>query len=161
VYRQRIVFGNGAKLSAFQDVITRLLLIEGTDYAARGGSNGDPANQGRIVSTESEGEETYFRHASNIGSVGKPKAGDLRACYVLLTIEETARPGAREGVTMEFLRSSTTSSGLPRASSKVSCRPVRPDAARGTIISTRPHLTGAALKKGSLSTKLFRLAAGR
>jgi putative phosphoesterase len=58
----------------------------------------------RVVSAEAEGQETYFRHAINIGSVGKPKDGDPRACYVLLTIDETARPGAKDGVQVEFVR---------------------------------------------------------
>src|SRR5476651_1524618 len=31
-------------------------------------------------------EDTHYRHAINIGSVGKPKDGDSRGCYVLLTI---------------------------------------------------------------------------
>lgn len=58
----------------------------------------------RVVSAEAEGQETYFRHAINIGSVGKPKDGDPRACYALLTIDETARPGSRDGVRVEFIR---------------------------------------------------------
>ena len=28
-----------------------------------------------------------YRHAVNTGSVGKPKDGDPRACYVLLTVD--------------------------------------------------------------------------
>ena len=58
----------------------------------------------KVVSAEPEGEATYFRHAINIGSVGKPKDGDPRAGYVLLSIDETARPGSREGVAVEFVR---------------------------------------------------------
>lgn len=58
----------------------------------------------KVVSAEVEGQETYWRHAINIGSVGKPKDGDPRACYVLLTIDETARPGSREGIQVEFIR---------------------------------------------------------
>ena len=58
----------------------------------------------KVVSAEPEDEATYFRHAINIGSVGKPKDGDPRAGYVLLTIDETARPGSREGVAVEFVR---------------------------------------------------------
>ena len=62
----------------------------------------------KIVSAEPKealkGPETYFRHAINIGSVGKPKDVDPWACYVLLTIDERARPGSREGVNVEFLR---------------------------------------------------------
>lgn len=58
----------------------------------------------KVVSAESEDQATYFRHAINIGSVGKPKDGDPRACYVILTIDERARPGSREGVNVEFIR---------------------------------------------------------
>jgi len=58
----------------------------------------------KVVSGEPEGQETYFRHAVNIGSVGKPKDGDPRAGYVLLTIDETARPGAKEGLQVDFVR---------------------------------------------------------
>lgn len=35
------------------------------------------------------GDENHFRHAINIGSVGKPKDGDPRGGYVLLHIEES------------------------------------------------------------------------
>lgn len=58
----------------------------------------------KVVSAEPEGQETYFRHAINIGSVGKPKDGDPRACYVVLTIDELALPGSKEGVLVEFIR---------------------------------------------------------
>ena len=56
------------------------------------------------MSAEPEGQQTYWRHAINIGSVGKPKDGDPRACYVMLTIDETARPGSVDGVTVEHVR---------------------------------------------------------
>ncbi|HEY4335327.1 MAG TPA: metallophosphoesterase family protein [Puia sp.] len=58
-----------------------------------------------------------YRHAINIGSVGKPKDGDVRGCYVLLHIEE-------EGIRVEFVRfaydvekaaRAVEDSGLPRA----------------------------------------------
>ncbi len=58
----------------------------------------------KVVSAQPEGEETYWRHAINIGSVGKPKDGDPRSCYVMLTIDDTARPGSRDGVGVEFVR---------------------------------------------------------
>ena len=58
----------------------------------------------KVVSAEPEGQQTYWRHAINIGSVGKPKDGDPRACYVMLTIDETARPGSVDGVTVEHVR---------------------------------------------------------
>ncbi len=31
-------------------------------------------------------ENTHYRHAINIASVGKPKDGNPKGCYVLLTI---------------------------------------------------------------------------
>ncbi|HEV9037074.1 MAG TPA: metallophosphoesterase family protein [Puia sp.] len=39
------------------------------------------------------------RHAINIGSVGKPKDGDPRGCYVILTVDE------HSGIGVEFIRS--------------------------------------------------------
>ncbi len=58
----------------------------------------------KVVSAEAPGQETYWRHAINIGSVGKPKDGDPRAGYVILTIVEAARPGSREGGQVEHIR---------------------------------------------------------
>ncbi|RIV21146.1 metallophosphoesterase [Fibrisoma montanum] len=58
----------------------------------------------KVVSAEPDDQQTYFRHAINIGSVGKPKDGDPRACYVLLTISETARPGGTSGISVEHIR---------------------------------------------------------
>jgi putative phosphoesterase len=49
-------------------------------------------------------EATRFYHAVNLGSVGKPKDGDPRACYVLLTIPESAHAGSSESVEVEFVR---------------------------------------------------------
>ncbi len=45
-----------------------------------------------------------YRHAINIGSVGKPKDGDPRGCYVLLHIDEGSSIGAKESVKVEFVR---------------------------------------------------------
>ncbi|MFD2938306.1 metallophosphoesterase family protein [Spirosoma flavum] len=58
----------------------------------------------KVVSADPEGQETYLRHAINIGSVGKPKDGDPRACYVILTIDQAARPGSKDGIHVEFVR---------------------------------------------------------
>ena len=41
----------------------------------------------RILSTETDGSHR-FRHAINIGSVGKPKDNDSRGCFVILSIDE-------------------------------------------------------------------------
>lgn len=45
-----------------------------------------------------------FRHAINIGSVGKPKDGDPRGCYVLLTINENSNRINRDSVQVEYIR---------------------------------------------------------
>lgn len=52
---------------------------------------------------EADGSTRYF-HAINIGSVGKPKDGDPRAGYVVLTIPETAQAGNAENIQVEFIR---------------------------------------------------------
>ncbi|MEI6949905.1 metallophosphoesterase family protein [Paraflavisolibacter sp. H34] len=49
-------------------------------------------------------EGAHFRHAINIGSVGKPKDGDNRGCYVLLTINPNSSTWSRETVQVEFVR---------------------------------------------------------
>lgn len=45
-----------------------------------------------------------FRHAINIGSVGKPKDGDNRACYVILDIDPDTSMKKPESVKVEFIR---------------------------------------------------------
>lgn len=49
-------------------------------------------------------DNTHFRHAINIGSVGKPKDGDPRGCYVLLTINEQSSISDKDSISVEFLR---------------------------------------------------------
>jgi predicted phosphodiesterase len=56
----------------------------------------------RILGSESE--PGRYRHAVNTGSVGKPKDGDPRGCYVLLTIAEDSFVMSRESVKVEFIR---------------------------------------------------------
>lgn len=54
--------------------------------------------------------ELHFRHAVNTGSVGKPKDGDPRACYVLLrtpfggSSSSSRSSPALEGINVEFVR---------------------------------------------------------
>ena len=48
--------------------------------------------------------QTRYRHAVNLGSVGKPKDGDPRACYVLLHLADDASPARPDGVRVEFVR---------------------------------------------------------
>ena len=57
----------------------------------------------RIFSYEEE-EKTAYRHAINIGSVGKPKDGDARGCYALLTINEKSNRFDKESISIEFIR---------------------------------------------------------
>jgi len=45
-----------------------------------------------------------FRHAINIGSVGKPKDGDPRACYVILELDDNTRMDKPGSLKVEFVR---------------------------------------------------------
>jgi putative phosphoesterase len=45
-----------------------------------------------------------YRHAINIGSVGKPKDGDIKGCYVLLTLDETFSLSKPDSLKVEFVR---------------------------------------------------------
>ena len=45
-----------------------------------------------------------FRHAINIGSVGKPKDGDPRGCYVLLHINDHSSTADKDSIQVEFIR---------------------------------------------------------
>ncbi|WP_310590183.1 metallophosphoesterase family protein [Dyadobacter pollutisoli] len=57
----------------------------------------------RIINSGRDGSD-HFHHLINTGSVGKPKDGDARACYVLLTIDQSA--GFRSGgVCQDSIRS--------------------------------------------------------
>ncbi len=57
----------------------------------------------RIFTTGTEGKD-YFRHAINIGSVGKPKDGDPRGGYVILTINDNTSLGNKDSIKVEFIR---------------------------------------------------------
>lgn len=52
------------------------------------------------------GDETnpHYRHAINLGSVGKPKDKDTRGCYVLLEIDEYSSVLRKESITPHFIR---------------------------------------------------------
>jgi putative phosphoesterase len=51
-----------------------------------------------------ETEDKRYRHAINIGSVGKPKDKDPRGGYVLLQINENASITDKESIQVEFIR---------------------------------------------------------
>ncbi|MBF9252214.1 metallophosphoesterase family protein [Pontibacter sp. 172403-2] len=57
----------------------------------------------RILEEEKEGI-IHYRHAINIGSAGKPKDGDTRGCYAILTIQENASTIIQESIKVEFVR---------------------------------------------------------
>lgn len=57
----------------------------------------------RILPTEPT-ENSHYRHAINIGSVGKPKDGNARGCYVLLTINPESSINQKNTVQVEFVR---------------------------------------------------------
>lgn len=57
----------------------------------------------RILEDTEDGNLRY-RHAINIGSVGKPKDGDTRACYVILEIKEHTGNTNKDGLKVEFVR---------------------------------------------------------
>ena len=46
----------------------------------------------------------HYRHAINIGSVGKPKDGDPRGCYVLLHIFDNSSTSVKDSIRVEFVR---------------------------------------------------------
>jgi hypothetical protein len=46
----------------------------------------------------------HFRHAINIGSVGKPKDGDPRGCYVLLHVFDNSNIAIKGNIGVEFVR---------------------------------------------------------
>lgn len=49
-------------------------------------------------------ETPHYRHAINLGSVGKPKDGDPRGCYVLLHLDEKTSAHDLRSLSVEFIR---------------------------------------------------------
>lgn len=58
----------------------------------------------RILDSSQLGGTKHFRHAINIGSVGKPKDGDPRGGYVILHIDADASILDKGSITVEFIR---------------------------------------------------------
>ena len=57
----------------------------------------------RVLSTFPGGVARYH-HAINIGSVGKPKDGDPRGCYVILTINHNGSITDNGSILVEHIR---------------------------------------------------------
>lgn len=49
-------------------------------------------------------ETPVYRHAINIGSVGKPKDGDPRGGYVILTVDEEVSIRQKDSIHVDFIR---------------------------------------------------------
>lgn len=49
-------------------------------------------------------DKTQYRHAINIGSVGKPKDGSPKGCYVMLTINIESSITEKDSVMVDFIR---------------------------------------------------------
>ena len=57
----------------------------------------------RILNSADNGKD-HFRHAINIGSVGKPKDGDRRGCYVMVTVNDSSSNNVPGSIGVEFIR---------------------------------------------------------
>ncbi len=57
----------------------------------------------RMLNSGKDGKN-HFRHAINIGSVGKPKDNNSRGCYVLLTINDHSNAQEAGSLSVEFVR---------------------------------------------------------
>ncbi|WP_221393481.1 metallophosphoesterase [Dyadobacter sp. NIV53] len=57
----------------------------------------------RIINSGKNGND-HYHHLINTGSVGKPKDGDVRACYVMLTIDHHASFTNPKSIETEFIR---------------------------------------------------------
>ncbi len=57
----------------------------------------------RIMDSGADGQN-HFRHAINIGSVGKPKDGNPQGGYVMLTINENSSVLDKESIQVKFIR---------------------------------------------------------
>lgn len=57
----------------------------------------------RIIDSGLNGQN-YYRHAINIGSVGKPKDGNPQGGYVMLTLNENSSVLEKDSIKVEFIR---------------------------------------------------------
>lgn len=57
----------------------------------------------RVLNSGDE-ENPHYRHAINLGSIGKPKDGDPRGCYVVLEINEASSVKELDSIKPDFIR---------------------------------------------------------
>ena len=53
----------------------------------------------RVIATSGK-----YKHVVNIGSIGKPKDGDPRGCYVILTLKENSSLADIQSIAIDFIR---------------------------------------------------------
>jgi predicted phosphodiesterase len=79
-----------------------LLLVHGSPRKINEYLFEDREDHRVLPSQVAEGQS--YRHAINIGSVGKPKDADPRGCYVILTINSESNKLDRNAIDVEFVR---------------------------------------------------------
>ena len=57
----------------------------------------------KVLTGSSAGKPCY-RHAINIGSVGKPKDNNPKGCYVMLTLNDNSSISTADSIAVEFIR---------------------------------------------------------
>jgi putative phosphoesterase len=57
----------------------------------------------RILNSGND-ETPHYRHAVNIGSVGKPKDNNPKGCYVILTVNDNSSILNKQSINVEFIR---------------------------------------------------------
>ncbi|MDR7210224.1 metallophosphoesterase family protein [Flavobacterium piscis] len=56
----------------------------------------------RII--ESKNQTNKYYHAINAGSVGKPKDGNIKSCYAIITINKKSNCSNKESINVKFIR---------------------------------------------------------
>ena len=57
-----------------------------------------------MLKEQDNGGRFLYKHAINVGSVGKPKDGNPQGCYVLLHIDENTVNLEKNSIKVEFIR---------------------------------------------------------
>lgn len=101
-----LVHGSPRKINEYlfedRDEKSMLRIMEGADADILCfGHTHKPYHRPIAVDT---GEQQRYRHAINIGSVGKPKDGDARGCYAILNINQESSVLNQQAVSVEFVR---------------------------------------------------------
>ncbi|MEO6521266.1 MAG: metallophosphoesterase family protein [Mucilaginibacter sp.] len=97
-----MVHGSPAKVDEYvledmdQTLVLNLMLQAGADVLI-GGHSHKPYH--RIIA-----DGDHYRHVINTGSVGKPKDGNPKGCYVLLTLNAGSSRMDKDSIEVEFIR---------------------------------------------------------